>query len=79
MTRFPITDNLSDINMVYAWFRDQSWNLYEAGNSEEEVAYLKAIEEVARRTGAPNIWMADYILRLEERLNRIESYVFANT
>jgi hypothetical protein len=79
MTRFPITpDKLSDMNLVSGWFRNPIWNLYKAGNSDEEIAYLKAIEEVATRTGAPNIHLADYILRLEERLNLIESYVFAN-
>ena len=79
MTRFPITpDELSNMGSAHDWFKDQDWNLCETGNSDEEIAYLKAIQEVAIRTGAPNIYLADYILRLEERLNLIESYVFAN-
>jgi hypothetical protein len=79
MNRFSITpDKLSDMNLVSGWFKDKCWNLYEIGNSDEEMVYLKAIQEVATRTGAPNIHLADYILRLEERLNLIESYVFAN-
>ena len=76
MNRFSI-DKLSEASLdaLSGWFRARNYNLYEAGNSEEEMAYLKAIEEVAIRTGATNIQLADYILRLEERLNLIESYV----
>lgn len=77
MTRLT-PDKLSEIDLVSDWFRNPVWRLYEAGDSDEEITYLSDIEEVATRTGAPNIYLADYILRLEERLNLIESYVFAN-
>lgn len=63
---------LSEPDAVICWFRDPCYDLCELGNTEIERYYLQAIDEVARRTGSPNFWLADYIWRLEKRLNKIE-------
>lgn len=63
---------LSEPDAVICGFRDPCYDLCELGNSEIERYYLQAIDEVARRTGSPNFWLADYIWRLEKRLSKIE-------
>ena len=75
----PMTpDKLSCLGSVLVWFRDPCYDLFDLANTEEERNYLTAIQEVVTRTGAPNLALADYILRLEKRLLLIEQYVFCN-
>jgi len=63
---------LSNPDAVICWFRDPCYDLCELGDSEAERFYLNIIDEVFRRTGAPNLFMADYIWRLESRISRVE-------
>jgi len=64
---------LSNPEAVMAWFDDPCYDLCELGDTSTERLYLQAIDDVARRTGATNFRMADYIYRLENRLSKIES------
>jgi hypothetical protein len=63
---------LSDPGGVLSWFQYQGRDLCDLGATWIEERYLEAIDEVARRTGASNFWLADYIWRLEKRIERIE-------
>lgn len=63
---------LSRPDAVMCWFQDPCYDLCEHGNTEIEREYLQAIDEVARRTGSSNFWLADYIWKLEKRLSKIE-------
>ena len=70
-------NKLSEINAVMLWFKDPCYELSELAANKEEEAYLEKIEKIVAKTGAPNIYLADYILQLEERISLIESYVFS--
>jgi hypothetical protein len=66
---------LSNPDAVYRWFNDPCFDLFDLAQSEAEREYLKKIQEIVERTGAPNIVLAQYILNLENRLEQIEKAV----
>lgn len=70
-------NKLSEIDAVEIWFKDPCYDLSDLAASEEEKTYLNAIQKIVAKTGAPNIYLADYIFHLEERIRLIESYIFS--
>lgn len=67
--------NITHPIAVDCWFNRQDTDLATSDIPLIEQYYLNEIEEVARRTGAPNFFLADYIWRLEKRLEKIEKSI----
>lgn len=70
--KFFTYNELKNPRAVELWFQHQEYSLFYLADHAAERVYLEAIEDVARRTEAPSLAMADCILRLEQRLDYIE-------
>lgn len=64
---------LSHPEAILSCWSDCTIELIDFGEYEIEKYYLLAIDRIRNRTGASNFWLADYIWRLETRIEKIEN------
>lgn len=69
---------LSHPELVLSAWEDISVDLIDFGEYEIERQYLAAIDYVRVRTVAPNMWLADYIWRLERRISNLEQRLYVS-